>query len=90
MGSEMCIRDRFTEITADVAILDEQLGPIKFRVDHSLRRESGQANFTTVLKWGPMNSRLRETSFVNDWVLLQQLEVGYRLEIVAFDPETYQ
>ncbi len=81
---------QYTEITADVSILGEKLGSMSFRVDHSLRRESGQANFTTVLKWGPLNATLRENSYVDDWVLLQQLEVGYRLDIVATDPGTHQ
>ena len=94
-GREIWYKDKddpnleYTEIVADVEVLGQYLGSMSFRVDHDLTRESGQHNFTTDLKWGPMNALLRSTSYVDRWVLLQQLEVGYRLLILDVDPKTY-
>lgn len=78
----------FTEVDMDVTVLGDRLGVMRFRIDHNLARESGQANFVTVLKWGSMNALMRQTSYVGCWVVLQQLSVGYTLHIVAYDPST--
>lgn len=78
----------YAEVNMDVTVLGEHIGVMVFRIDHNVDREAGQGNVTTVLKWGPLNSRLRSQSYVDDWVLLEALELGYRLEIVEADPDT--
>lgn len=71
-----------------VSVGDRALGLMTFRVDHNPSREAGQNNVTTVLKWGPMNAYLRANDHENDWVLIEKLSDGYRLSIVAADPQT--
>ncbi|MDH3009265.1 phospholipase D family protein [Gordonia alkanivorans] len=78
----------YTEVPVEVFVLGDALGVMTFRVDHDVSREAGQGNFTTVLKWGPMNALLRQTSYVDNWVTLEALTSGYRLSIVADDPQT--
>ena len=78
----------YTVVDIDVIVLGNPLGVMSFRIDHDVTREAGQHNFTTVLKWGPMNALLRLTSYVDKWVLLEALTNGYRLEIVEDDPDT--
>ena len=78
----------YTVVDIDVIVLGNSLGVMPFRIDHDVTREAGQHNFTTVLKWGPMNALLRSTSYVDNWVLLEALTNGYRLQIVEDDPDT--
>ncbi|MGV0669452.1 hypothetical protein, partial [Mycolicibacillus trivialis] len=54
----------YTVVDIDVTVLGSPLGVMSFRIDHDVTREAGQHNFTTVLKWGPMNGLLRSTSYV--------------------------
>lgn len=78
----------FTEVDMDVVVLGNPLGVMRFRVDHDITRESGQNNFVTVLKWGSMNALMRQSSYVDCWVVLQELAVAYTLDIVSHDPGT--
>lgn len=78
----------YAEVDMDVDVLGQGLGVMSFRIDHDVTREADQNNFTTVLKWGPMNGLLRSTSYVDDWVVLEALNSGYRLQIVGDDPDT--
>ena len=78
----------YTEVDIDVVVLGDALGVMSFRIDYKVTREADQNNVTTDLKWGPMNALLRSTSYVGDWVVLEALTTGYRLEIVADDPDT--
>lgn len=77
----------YTEVTMDVIIDQQSLGPLEFRIDHDLTRESGQKNFTTTLKWGGLNGLLRSTNYIDYWVLLERLTDGYRLTIQTEDPQ---
>lgn len=77
----------FAMVPMEVSVRGQSLGMMDFRIDHDLGREADQNNFTTVLKWGPMNGLLRAHSYVDDWVLLEQLTDGYRLSIVVDDPK---
>lgn len=71
-----------------VFVAGQSLGNMVFRVDHNPNREAGQNNVTTVLKWGPMNAYLWANDHENGWVLIEKLSDGYRLSIVAADPQT--
>ena len=78
----------WANVTMAVFVYGQLLGNMIFRVDHNPQREAAQGNVTTVLKWGPMNAYLRANDHENDWVLLEALNDGYRLEIRAEDPGT--
>lgn len=78
----------FANVEMAVYVGGQDLGLMTFRVDHKASREAGQGNVTTVLKWGPMNAYLRANDHENDWVLIEKLTDGYRLTILASDPQT--
>ncbi len=57
----------------DVAISGVSLGKLPLQIDHAPHREAGQNNVPTVLSWGSdLGERLRMTSYINDWVVIER------------------
>lgn len=72
----------FTYVNFNVTIAGTGIGIYKLRVDHNLDRVAGQGNVPTVLKWGDLNSMLREHSRVGDSVTISRRSDGtYLLSI---------
>lgn len=79
----------YTVVNMEVYIYGKSQGVFPFRVDHDLRRVSGQGNVPTVLKWGPMSDYMLKHNHVDDWALLEKYEDGtFTLKIEATDPVT--
>jgi hypothetical protein len=55
------------------------LGTMELEVTHAPHRESGQANHTTVLRWGPLQETLRSTDYT-----------GYTLTLVRMSDDTFR
>lgn len=69
-------------IPFDVTIAGISLGTISLDVTHAPHRESGQANHTTVLHWGPLMSVVRSTDYTRNTLTLERHSDGsYKLDL---------
>lgn len=76
------------EVLFRFAIEEEELGTYPLMVTHDRRREAGQDNFTTDIKWGPLTDRLRSANHVGDWVVIEKFSHGsYWMRIVSERPD---
>lgn len=64
------------DISFDVKVGNKFLGRHRVGVSHAAHREAKQHNVTTVLHWGPLSERLREKSFVGQWVVIDKTSKG--------------
>ncbi len=74
-------------IPFSVTIAGTYIGVHELVVDHAPHREAGQANVTTVLHWGSLSPRLRDSDYSGYWVLLETTSDGrYGLTIQKQKP----
>lgn len=64
------------DIPMDVTIGGVSQGQMTFHVSHAPHRESGQANHTTVLHWGPLMQTLTANDHTGDVVTISRLNGG--------------
>jgi HKD family nuclease len=57
----------------EVSINGVPMGTHELQVKYDAERESGQHNFTTDLKWGPLSPILRSDDFTGQWVTVEKL-----------------
>lgn len=78
------------EVRFDVTIDGAKAGTHVLRLKYDAERESGQANFTTDLKWGSLTPAIISTNHVGDWVAVERLGDGsFRLVIGVHEPGSF-
>lgn len=83
-------RERAT-VRFDVTINGIVRGTHDLAIKYDRRREAGQSNFTTDLKWGSLNPVLREIDLVGHFVYIDQHENGvYSMRIAPPEDLTQQ
>lgn len=70
------------QIPFDVTIKGVALGTVELEVTYAPHREAGQANHTTVLRWGPLQDTIRAADYTGCTLTLQRMsDASYRLDI---------
>jgi len=64
------------DVRFDVVIDGVARGTHTLEIKHDPRRESGQHNFTTDLKWGSLTSVIRQTDLTGKWLTIEKLADG--------------
>jgi len=70
------------DIPFQVTIDGVSFGTVGLEVTHAPHRESGQANHTTVLRWGQLLETMRATDYTDHTLTLERMSDGsYRLDV---------